>query len=261
MPNLLSSFLFSLTLVFFLTLIRVSAMLLVMPIFGSQNMPLKIRVALAVIFSIIMVPFVGRQNISYSISTGRLFFYAGSEALVGLLIGFASKVLFESVKLGGELVGRNMGFGMARVLDPATNKRVSAISTFQSILILMIFLSINGHHWLIFAIGKSFEIIPLAGANFGPAIPEKLIAMVGDVYTFAIKFVAPAMAILLIIQISLAITSRAAPQMSIMIVAMPLKIGVGLIGLVLSLPMFYQLFLKLFDTMQQDVAFLIKSMQ
>jgi flagellar biosynthesis protein FliR len=261
MPNLLSNFLLSLTLVFFLTLIRVSAMLLVMPIFGSPNLPIKIRVALAVMFSMILVPIVGRQNISYDISTGLFFFYAGREVIVGLLIGFGSMILFEAVKLGGELVGRNMGFGMARVIDPSTNQQVSAISTLQSILILMIFLAVNGHHWLIFAMGKSFEIIPLAGANFGSQIPDKLTEMVGNVFPTAVKFVAPAMAILLIIQISLAITSRAAPQMSIMIVAMPLKIGVGLIGLVLSLPMFYQLFLKLFNTMQQDVGFLIKSMQ
>ena len=260
MPDQLSNFLFSLTLVFFLTLIRVSAMLLIMPIFGSSNMPVKIRIALAVMFSMILVPVVGRENISYNISTGLFFFYAGSEVIVGLLIGFASMILFEAVKLGGELVGRNMGFGLARVLDPTTNKQVSAISTLQSILILMVFLAVNGHHWLIYAMGKSFEIIPLAGANFGSQIGDKISEMVGNVYPTAIKIVAPAMAILLIIQISLAITSRAAPQMTIMIVALPLKIGVGLIGLVLSLPMFYQLFLKLFHTMQQDVAFLIKSM-
>jgi len=261
MPTHLSQSLFSLALTFSLTLIRVSAMFLVMPIFGSRNLPVKIRAALAIMLGLILMPIVARQNVSYDVGPAVFFFNAAREALVGLIIGYASVIMFEAVKLGGELVGRNMGFGLANVLDPTSNRQISSISTIQSILILMVFLAVNGHHWLILAVGKSFEIVPIAGANFPTAIPERLIAIVGRMFPIAIKIIAPALAILLIIQISLSITARATPQMTIMIVALPMKIGVGIIGLILSLPMFYHLFLKLFRDMQQDVAFLIKAIQ
>jgi len=261
MSNALSTLLISKVLLFCLALFRVTAILMVTPIFGDKTIPPQVKAACAFLISLVLFPIIGHGVVIPTSSSLIFMLLAGREILAGLIIGYASTLIFCTVRLSGEYVNRNMGLGMARIIDPTTNQRVAAISNFQYTLAILMFLAIDGHHWLLVAVSKSFEIIPVGGACFDNAVGEKLIGMVGQVFPVAVKIIAPAFVVLILMQISIALISRAVPGMNVLIVGMPLRIGLGLIGVALSIPMFYYVFTKMFRMMRLDMMFLIRSMQ
>ena len=179
MPDTLNTILVSKILLFCLILFRVTAMLLIMPMFGHKAVPLQVRGACGFMLTLIIFPVAGHGLMPQTTDAMIFLMLAVREVMAGLIIGFATIIIFTAVQLAGEVIGRNMGFGLARVLDPTTNQRVSLIARFQYILAMMIFLAIDGHHWLIAAISKSFEIVPPGAIRLEGAIAEKPVSMVG----------------------------------------------------------------------------------
>jgi flagellar biosynthetic protein FliR len=131
-----------------------------------------------------------------------------------------------------------MGFGFVNVVDPESRIQVPIIGQFLLILATLLFLVLNGHHWLIRAIIKSIEVIPLGSVHFDPALIWRINGLFKDIFLIAFKLAAPVAMCLFLVDVAYGIISRAIPQMNILIVGFPLKIGLGLVLLVSFLPLF-----------------------
>ena len=151
-----------------------------------------------------------------------------------------------------------MGFGIVNVYDPQTSRQIPIVGQFYSYIAMMIFLAIDGHHFLLEGLFKSFKTIPLTSASFKSGIVEINMTMMSSMFISAIKIGIPVIVTLLLTSIALGLVARAVPQMNVFFVGMPLKIGMGMLALSFSLPLFAYVFRNVFIQFQTEFLKLLR---
>jgi len=235
---------------FMLILIRVGAIIISLPLFGSEDIPRIAKAGIIILLTILAYPCVEIPARLSEIKLLGLLPSIISEIIIGAMIGFSAKIIFESVQLVGGLIGRQMGFGIARVMDPITGAQFSVVSQFYNILIILLFIATNMHHILISAIVTSFEKIPLLHCYLTPDLFEYIIKISSDIFSLGVKLGAPIIAILLFTTAAFGMINKSVPQLHIMIVGMPLKITAGLIAIGLIMPTFIMMLKRTFPLLE-----------
>ncbi|RMF48105.1 MAG: flagellar biosynthetic protein FliR [Deltaproteobacteria bacterium] len=222
---------------YLICLIRVGALVGTLPIYGSSQTPMRIRVALSIMLSLVVFPVVRPLLPSLEFEPLRLAILLAGEGLLGLMVGYIARFIFTAVELGGTVIGYQMGFAAANVFDPQNQRQVSLISQFQNVLAILIFLALNVHHYFITALVSSFRLLPPGQWDFsGRAIPY-LLELAGRMFTLGVQLSAPVLAVLLLSGLTLGIMARVFPQMNVFLLSFPFNIGISflLIGLTLNL--------------------------
>lgn len=243
--------------VFCLVLARVGALLIAAPIFGAKQIPAPSKIGLAVLLSLIFTPL--QIDHAAAIPPGVVAFgvLAGREVLVGLTVGFAVSLIFTGVQTGSRVIGIQIGFGLGGVINPESGADSNAIDAFYSVLATVIFLTANGHHAVLTALARTFEVTPVASTQFPAINPVQVMALVQAVFEVALRIALPAMGALLVTDVAMGLVGRAAPQMQVMVIGAPVKIGVGLLLLAISAPAATLLLDAVFRNIGQSVATLL----
>lgn len=241
--------------VFILVFVRVASMLFLLPIFGSQSVPVQVKAGFAIMLSVMLTPFaLGRENIAVPRDMWEYLPLLLKELFVGVCVGYAASFLFIALRFAGRLIDIEMGFAMVEMIDPFTDASTTTTGQLQTLLFTIVFLLVNGHFFLLLAIQKSFELIPLLGAD----VPSGHLALMftnlsAGIFISAMKLAAPVYVILVLTSLSLGIVARTVPQMNVFFVGMPLKIGIGLTTIVMVLPILMQLFRRMTDSLMYDI--------
>ncbi len=217
---------------------RVAAIILFAPILGSAQVPAKLKVGLALVFSVMIFPMVPIESLPEPRGLFDLAVHIATDVAIGLAIAFAVRLIFTAVQLAGTIVDFQMGFGMVNVIDPQTQTQVSITAQFQNIIAVLIFLASDAHHFIIGAIVQSFDLINPAQVDFSNVTPGIILRYFSSMFVIAIKIAAPIMAILFFLSVGLGLVARTVPQMNVFIVGFPLQIGVGLMMVALAMPFF-----------------------
>jgi len=242
-----------------LVFIRIGAILIMAPLFGSRNVPFQLKAGLSLVLAMVIFPVAGFQEV-YLTGIPSLVTAMMGEVLIGVIIGFTARLIFSAVQLAGQLIGFQMGFGIVNVIDPQTSTQFSIVAQFQNIMTLLIFLALDAHYWFILAISSSFELIPPLGFCFTNSLMEAIVSLSCDMFVIAAKVAAPVIAVLLFTSVALGLIARTVPQMNIFIVGFPIKIAIGLLGVGLSLPLLSVMLRNLFRRMGEDIIVLMKLM-
>lgn len=245
---------------FFLVFLRVGAIIMSIPVFDSKSVPLFFKVALAFTTSIVLFPMLNLEPLPVLTNFFVMGISVAGEILLGLVIGFSVKLIFAGIQLAGQLAGYQMGMALANVMDPSASQQVPLLAQFTNLIGLLIFIAINAHHWFIKALTHSFQMVPPLNVSFNGSLTEHLIKMSGNMFVIGIQVGAPVIAVLLITSVAFGLIARTVPQMNVFIVAMPLKIGIGLLFLGLSLPYFSAFLQKIFGGLGQNIIFMLKAM-
>lgn len=245
---------------FFLVFLRVGAIVMTIPVFESQSIPQLFKLALAFAASLILFPMLKLTTAPVSSSILGLGVGVAGEILLGLVIGFSVKLIFAGIQLAGQMAGYQMGMAIANVMDPAESQQIPLLAQFNNLVGLLIFLSINAHYWFIRALTQSYQLVPPFSVHFGGSLMEHLVRLAGNIFVVAIQVGAPIIATLLVTSVAFGLVARTVPQMNVFIVAMPLKIGVGLLFLGFSLPYVAAFLKKIFNELGQHIFLMLKTM-
>jgi flagellar biosynthetic protein FliR len=243
---------------FLFVLVRVSAILFVVPFFDSRSVPTLLKVSLAVAVTWLLVPQLEVTPPDLFKSPVRLALGLAAEVAIGLIIGLIVQLLFAGIQLAGQMAGFQMGFAIANVVDPASSMQIPMLSQFMNVFALLIFLSLNVHFYFIRALVDGFELIPLWGAHFEENLFHLVMKIATNAFVVAVQVGAPVMVALLLTSVALGLIARTVPQMQIFIVAMPLKILLGLLFLGLSLPFCTEFLKSAFGSLGQTIQVLIR---
>lgn len=231
--------LINLILGFFLVSARISGLFSVAPFFGGNNIPQRSKLAVALGLSVIFLILHGQTNSPQPIATtiAGLAVLMFGEFIIGMILGFAAELLFIGVRMSGEFMSIQMGMSLAGVLDPITGQQSPVVGQFYYMVAFFMLLSLNLHHGFIMGLERSFHWIPLA-SGLPPlnGTVERLLMLGGDMFSLALLVAAPVMGLLLITEVSLGFVAKVMPQMNIFMVALPLKVGLGLLAIMASLP-------------------------
>ncbi len=243
--------------VFLLILVRISALLVVAPIFGHRFFLARAKIGLAFMISVILHPLIVAKGLQ--VPEG-LFPYALAlvrEVGMGVAMGFVVLLMFIGIQFAGQLAGLQMGFGIVNVIDPQSNEQVSIIGQFLNILAVLIVLVTNGHHLILHGLAASFEAVPLTGVELKGEIGQKLIELSSEIFILAVQISAPVMIALFLISVALGILARTVPQMNVFIVGFPVQLAVGLAVLFATMPLFYILLENSMLALHRDLISLV----
>ena len=224
--------------VFLLVLVRASAIFLSAPVLGNANVPARAKVGLSALLALILTPMMMQTPLAADLTSGWSLLPAVlSELMLGILIGLMAQLFFVAVQFAGQIVGLQMGFGMASVFDPAMQSQVSATAQFYLLLGVLMFLLLDGHHWVLVALGQSFQAIPLGGFRFDAVALGTLLDAATNMFWVATMIMAPVLGVLVLGEVAMAIVARIMPQMNVFVAAFPVKIFLGVLTMALSFPL------------------------
>lgn len=262
MPNLLS-FNAAQFLGLFLIFARVSGVMITAPLFNDQTIPPTVKVGFTFLLSLVFYPVVARPVLPFNINIFNLTVLIAGELAVGLAIGFTAQLLFAGITLAGEIIGFQMGVSMAHVFDPAFTTQTSLIAEINSLLALMVFVSLNGHHLFIDALARSYAIVPPGQFALGKAALTHLTAVSGQMFMVGLQVGAPLIVSLLAANVAMGLVARAVPQINIFVVGFPFTIAMGLFLMALSFPYFVEsigvLYGVLHDLLETGLRTLVQS--
>lgn len=212
---------------YFLPFARIGMMFMVMPVVGSRIVSPRVRLALAGLLTVAIVPILPEFPSPPPLSLPALLMIF-REVAIGAIIGFTFQIIFQMFVLSGQYIAMKMGLGFAMMNDPTNGVQTTVISQFFLILTTVMFVVVNGHLYLISLLVESFQTLPIGSYKFNF---DKFIALVnlGEwMFATALVFALPVMTSLLFVNIAFGIMSRAAPQLNIFAVGFPFTLVCGL---------------------------------
>lgn len=243
---------------FIMIFVRVGAIIFSVPMFGSADVPKTAKIGLSLCLALILYPAIPLPKELFSMKIMQLVPLMISEILIGVLIGLTARLFFEGVQLAGQLIGFQMGFGVASVFDPVSGATFSVLSQVQNILATLLFLLLNMHHWFFRAMALSFEKIPIFHCYVSNQLIQQWVDLMSTVFVIGLKIAAPVMAVLLFSDFALGILNKAAPMIQVFLLSFPLKIAGGLFVLAVTLPMFFIVLKKSFYHYEEYIEMIIK---
>lgn len=233
-------------------------MLMTAPLFSNRGVPTITKIGFAALLSVVIVPLPGSATGSTAgyIPTDFLPFVlaVGQEILVGVLIGFVTNLIFVAVGIAANMMGVQAGFRAASLFNPFTNVSSSALDQFYTLTAIALFLVINGHHWLIVALARTFEVVPVGSFVFGNVTMERLIFMFNQTFVTGVTLALPVVGTLLITDVGLGLLARAVPQIQVFFVGLPLKMGLGFLTLALTVPITLPVIRDLFANLAANIS-------
>jgi len=206
---------------------RIMAMLVTAPLFGARSVPMRVRVSLALVLSLMMLPLLPPAP-AMDLLGFRMMLALGRELLIGAMAGFVLQLVFAALAIAGETIALGMGLGFATMVDPGSGARVPVVGQVYTILATLLFLALDGHLALMSFMATSFSDTPMGGGiNFQGFAA---IANWGSVmFAHAIMIALPAVGALLLANISMGVVTRAAPSLNIFAVGFPMTLMLGFV--------------------------------
>lgn len=248
--------------VFLLIFCRITAFFVVVPVFSSQGVPTTFKIGISFFVALVVFSASGTgiaipQDFSYILLIVR-------EILIGLLLGFIGYLMFMVIQTAGSFIDIQIGFGIANVIDPMTGTSAPILGNFKYMIALLMFLSMNGHHYLLDAIVYSYNWVPMNNDLFlgmiDGSLSEFLVRTFAQSFVLAFQMSAPLVTALFLTDVGLAFLARTAPQYNVFVIGVPLKIIIGLALLLVLMPGLAVLFQNLFDIMFESMENLLRIM-
>ncbi len=238
-----------------LPLVRILGLLAADPLLGSDRIPVRIRVATAILLTALLVPTLPPPP-SVELSSPAGWGLVAQQFLIGVTMGFVVRLFFTALEVAGELIGLQMGLGFATFVDPANNAPTPVVTVFLTTLGFLFFLAIDGHHLVISALAQSFHTLPIG------AWPESQLFMgvvrtATEIFASGVRIALPLMIVLLFTNLALGVMTRASPQINIFAVGFALTVLVGVVMLAIQMSEIQGPLLRLFELLGERLSELV----
>lgn len=224
-------------LAFALVFLRVSAFIMVMPIFGVGSVPSPIKVLFALVVSFIVFPTVGWRQMQIDPESLAIVTLVVKELFVGLTFGFLTRAFFVALTMAGQLISVSLGASSGQLFNPALGETSAAFDQFYGILAALFFLAINGHHLLISGIADSYKLVSIDQITVALTGLKDVGGLVSTTMAVGLKVAAPVMVSILFVNVGMALIGRAVPQINILITSLPVNTLVGLFVIIFTMPL------------------------
>lgn len=225
-------------------LFRIAAFFMFIPIISSQLVPVRVRLGLAVLLTLAVAPLLPPMPVMDGLSFST-FLLIGQQLLIGFSMAFIFQMFFQIFVLTGQMIAMQMGLGFASLVDPVNGVSVAVLSQFYLMLVMLMFVSMNGHLVVIEVFIESFKTMPVTLGPFDTGIFIQLVKWAAWMFASALIIALPAVCALLVVNFAFGIMNRAAPQLNVFALGFPISMLVGLMIVFVTLTRFVPQFEKL----------------
>ncbi|MDP4179470.1 MAG: flagellar biosynthetic protein FliR [Bacillota bacterium] len=245
---------------FLLVFVRMTGLFVIAPIFGRRNIPVYLKVGLALLSAILLINTIKISAIDFNNNIYTYTFLIFKEFVVGIILGYIANIVFDAILMAGQMIDMQVGFGMVNVLDPISNIQIPISSNFYYILSMMVLLAANGHHIIMKALFESYKFIPIGSVTFNDVLLQDVLSSLSKMFLIGFKISAPIIAAILVTDIALGIISKSIPQMNVFVVGMPAKIILGVLVMAVTIPVFISLVGLMINGLDGEMFKIIKDM-
>lgn len=231
---------------FGLYLVRTSVLVLGSPILGTGTGFTGYKIALIVGVTAALYLSTG-EPLAAEVGSVYYGLLCLREVLIGLFLAFILQAVLLAVRVAGEIIGHEMAFNMASVVDPATGVRTPLITQLYEAVFFLGLLAVNGHHWMLRALGESFSRAPIGEIEFQRGAMPMLQSLFGQMFKAGITFAAPVLVLLVLVSLLIGLMARVVPQVNVLEIGFTMRIGVALVAMTLLAPLLAPAMDVLFD--------------
>lgn len=241
--------------IFLLIFCRITAFFVVAPVFSSRGVPNTFKIGLGFFISFIVFLTYGMKQAI--VPDAQYVLFIMREILVGVLMGFVVYLFFSVVQTAGSIMDMQIGLAMANVVDPHTGTSQPLLGNFKYMLMIVLFLMMNGHHYLLRGLMDSYEWMPLSNELFARmmsgSISDFLTRALGNTFLLAMQVAAPLVVAMFLADAGLGLLAKTAPQYNVFVIGIPLKLIIGSFLLILLMPGLTTIFDRLFSIMFESL--------
>lgn len=238
---------------FTIVLFRTASVLFFSPVFNQTGLPLLIKIGLALVIAFVIFPTVSNSQQMLPDSLLPFILLIFKEIAIGFVIGYGATLTFGAFVVAGDLISSEMGLQMAEMVDPLLGGNINPIAQMFQMLGLILFLALDGHHWIINAVVISYKTVPITEFFWSGMTMGKIMQLFHGLFVSAIKIAAPIMIILFLVVIVAGLIGKAIPEINIMMLVFPMKIMVGFIVLGITFPFIVRAMEYVINILRKDL--------
>lgn len=231
---------------FYWPFLRIGALFMAAPIFGAKTVPVRIRIILASLITILLYSNMPDTSALDPLSPEGVVI-AVQQILIGILMGLTLHIMFAALVMSGMISATTMGLGFASTVDPQNGVQVTILGQYYLIVATLLFLSVDGHLLLLRVLADSFIAIPIDEGLLPMQVFWNLVVFSAEIFLTALLIALPIMTGVLLVNLGLGVITRAAPQLNIFAVGFPATMLAGFVLLLLCQPLLAPLLLDLFS--------------
>ena len=216
--------------------LRVLALFSSMPVIAQRSVPIRARIGLA-----FLIAFCAQASMPaiapIALDSSAAMMAVLQQVMIGVSLGFAVRIVFAAIEFAGELIGLQMGLNFAAFFNPMTSSVETSVTRLFGVMISWLFVVSGGHLLVIAAVVQSFTAFPVGAeplAFLRTMQPQRWGA---EIFSIGLWIALPLVGMLLFTNLILGVISRVAQQMNIFAIGFPITLGVGLVGVMLTLPL------------------------
>ncbi len=225
-----------LTFGFALILVRASAMMVSAPLFSNRAIPAWTKVGFCIFLGLIVAPLAQDSLPAAPLAATGLIGPVIREILFGLAMGLAMQLVFVSLQMGSQILGLQIGFGIGAVFDPASGSQFGPFDQFYAVLATLLFFVVNGHHLVITAFAETVQAVPPGSFDPFALTADGIAGLATGLLVTAIRIAMPVIVAIFLTDVGMGFVAKTAPQANLLVVGAPVKIGVGVVMVMASLP-------------------------
>lgn len=244
-----------------LAFVRVSSIMFALPIVGDAPTPIRARLLASLALTVGIFPVLPS---SWYAQVGLDFLPFVSvlirELTIGLVFGFAARMLFDGLIMAASVVAYQMGFGTASMFMPDFGESMDGYTAFHRIVVMLIFMALNLHHVFLAGIFESFNLIPAGGMSINGSLGVLLLEMTSGIFSVAVQLSAPILVAVLFATAALGLISRTVPQMNVFAMSFPVNFFIGLSVYIATIPFFPEWIHSYFSDSKDQLFLVLKAM-
>ncbi|KML24139.1 flagellar biosynthesis protein FliR [Leclercia adecarboxylata] len=237
---------------YFWPALRILALFGTAPVFSEKTVGKKVKIGLA-----LLITFLIGQNLPENrvdIFSVQGIWLGGREIIIGSAMGLVLQLIFVAVRTAGDLMGSQMGLSFATFFDPSGGQNMPVIARFLNILVTMLFLTFNGHLWLLEILMDSFRTLPVVLSPLRANGFWSLLQCAGIIFHSGLMLGFPVIILLLTINFTLGLLNRLTPQLSIFVIGFPLTLTMGMLALLFMMYVLAPFFERVMGNGLENVA-------
>jgi len=215
---------------------RIGGLIMSAPLFGSRPVPARIRLGLTLVITFVVVPVVTPAVPAVDALSPSGVLVVIQQVLIGVLMGFALQLVISAVITAGQVIALQMGLGFSLMVDPQNGAQAPVLSQLYVLMVLLVFLGLDGHLVMIEILSDSFRYMPISDKGLVPDDFWQVVSWGSMIFSGAVGIALPAIASLLVVNMAFGIMTRAAPQLNIFAIGFPITMMLGFAVVLLTLP-------------------------
>jgi flagellar biosynthetic protein FliR len=231
---------------FMLAFARIGAMVMLLPSLGESNIPVRIKLAIALLLTLIILPL---HRADYHVDMGSmasLLTLMMQEIFIGILLGATARVTLAALQVAGSVIAQQMGLGFVTSVDPTQGEQGVLIGNFLTMLGVTLLFATDSHHLVIAALNDSYKVFSPGETMSSGDIAALATRAFNAAFRIGLQLSAPFLVFGLVFNIGLGVLARLMPQMQVYFVGVPLSIFAGFLILALVIAAMMGTFLDYF---------------